>query len=55
MQIEVGEEYKRSQLHDAVGGNRQGGIASCAKADIVFLFTGETGEQYGYSESPPSL
>ena len=50
MQIEVGEEYKRSQLHDAFGGNRQGGIASCAKADIVFLFTGETGEQYGYSD-----
>ena len=50
MQIEVGKEYKRSQLHDAFGGNRQGGIASCAKADIVFLFTGETGEQYGYSD-----
>jgi hypothetical protein len=50
MQIEVGNEYKRSQLHDAFGGNRQGGIASCAKADIVFLFTGETGEQYGYSD-----
>ena len=50
MQIEVGKEYKRSQLHDAFGGNRQGGIASCAKVDIVFLFTGETGEQYGYSD-----
>ena len=50
MQIEVGNEYKRSQLHDAFGGNRQGGIASCVKADIVFLFTGETGEQYGYSD-----
>ena len=50
MKIEVGKEYKRSQLHDAFGGNRQGGIASCAKADIVFLFTGETGEQYGYSD-----
>ena len=50
MQLTVGNEYKRSELHDAFGGNRQGGIASCAKADIVFLFSGETGEQYGYSD-----
>jgi|TARA_B100000497_G_C7581121_1_gene349860 hypothetical protein len=40
MQIDVGKEYKRSHLHDAFGGNRQGGIASYAKADIVFLFCG---------------
>ena len=38
MQIEVSKQYKRSPLHDAFSGNRQGEITSCAKADTVFLF-----------------
>ena len=50
MELVIGEEYKRSALHDAFGGNRQGGIATCANHDITFVFSGESGEQYGYSD-----
>ncbi len=45
-----GEEYKRSHLHDKYGGNRQSGIASCAKHGIVLLFTGVSGKEYGYED-----
>ena len=31
MQIEAGKQYKRSPLHEACGGNRQGGITRYAK------------------------
>ena len=51
MELVIGEEYKRSALHDAFGGNRQGGIATCANHDITFIFSGESGEQYGYSDA----
>jgi len=47
----IGEEYKRSELHDAFGGNRQGGISTCANHDIIFIFSGNSGEQYGYSDT----
>lgn len=50
MNLIIGEEYKRSALHDAFGGNRQGGIATCANHDIIFIFSSESGEQYGYSD-----
>ena len=50
MELVIGEEYKRSALHDAFGGNRQGGIATCANHNITFVFSGESGEQYGYSD-----
>lgn len=31
-------------------GQQQGGISTPAGAPYVFLFTGETGAQYGYSD-----
>ena len=47
----VGEEYNRSKdIHDKFGGNRQSGIASCASHPYIFLFTGESGESYGYED-----
>lgn len=42
--------YKRSELHDSYGGNRQGGISPSRKSDVIFLFTGNTGKEYGYED-----
>jgi 5-methylcytosine-specific restriction protein A len=37
-------------LHAAYGGQRQGGISTPQQFPKVLLFTGESGEQYGYSD-----
>lgn len=42
--------YKRSDIHDYYGGNRQGGIAPSAKVPYIFIFSGKTGTQYGYKD-----
>jgi 5-methylcytosine-specific restriction enzyme A len=46
-----GREYRRTNLHEQYGGQRQGGISTPADWPIVLLFTGETGEQYGYADN----
>src|SRR5436309_11080683 len=49
--FEIGRIYSRRQdIHARFGGQQQGGIATPAKAPFVFLFTGASGEQYGYSD-----
>ncbi|ODV49943.1 5-methylcytosine-specific restriction protein A [Methanohalophilus euhalobius] len=48
--LREGETYKRSKLHDEYGGNRQGGIASCRKSDMILLFTGNSGKEHGYED-----
>ena len=45
-----GHVYRRRDLHSQFGGQNQGGISTPAGRSIVFLFTGESGEQYGYSD-----
>jgi len=47
----VGRWYKRSDLHDQYGGNRQGGISPSRSRRIIFLFTGKRGHEYGYDDS----
>ncbi|MHB1921364.1 MAG: HNH endonuclease [Chitinophagaceae bacterium] len=42
--------YKRSDLHDWYGGNRQAGIAPSAKFPYIFIFSGKSGTQYGYKD-----
>ena len=44
------EKYKRAELHDKYGGNEQGGISNCAGHPTIFIFTGSSGEQYGYQD-----
>lgn len=47
----VGHDYRRkSDIHDVHGGQRQGGISTPARAPYVFLFTGDEGEAFGYSD-----
>jgi 5-methylcytosine-specific restriction protein A len=45
-----GQVYRRGALHDEYGGQRQGGISTPKDHQIIFLFTGEGGEQYGYED-----
>lgn len=45
-----GEMYRRRDLHRLFGGQEQGGISTPAKHAMIFLFTGESGEQHGYSD-----
>lgn|GEM_PF-2018883 len=41
--------YKRSDIQDRFGGQRQGGISTPAKSPVILIFTSSQGEQYGYS------
>lgn len=42
--------YRRSDIHDQYGGNRQGGIAPSARFPYIFIFSGKSGTQYGYKD-----
>jgi len=44
-------EYKRSDLHNRYGGNRQSGISSSKNHPIIMLFSSAAGEEYGYQDS----
>ncbi len=48
--FEIGRLYRRRDLHHRYGGQWQGGISTPSAHPLVFLFTGETGEQYGYRD-----
>jgi len=49
--FEVGRIYKRAEeIHDVYGGQRRGGISSPAKQPFVFIFTGDSGSEYGYQD-----
>ena len=49
--FEIGKIYNRQHdIHGRFGGQGQGGISTPAGAPVIFLFTGETGEQYGYKD-----
>lgn len=39
---------RQTEIHDPFGGNSQTGIAASTKANAIFLFTGASGEQFGY-------
>jgi 5-methylcytosine-specific restriction protein A len=51
--FEPGGIYNRVRdIHDVYGGQRQGGISTPKTAPLIFLFMGETGDQYGYQDGP---
>ena len=45
-----GQLYRRRALHAEYGGSYQSGISYSVQAPVVFLYTGESGEQYGYRD-----
>lgn len=46
--IKIGEEIKRTDLHDTYGGRRQGGISPSTVTKNIMIFTSPAGEEYGY-------
>ena len=49
--FEPGRIYnRRRDLHGEYGGQRQGGISTPADYDLIFLFTSESGSEYGYKD-----
>ena len=48
--FEIGTIYRRRDLHHEIGGQRQGGISTPRDFAGVLLFTGASGEKYGYSD-----
>lgn len=49
--FEIGRVYdRRADIHGPFGGSKQSGIAPSLQAPAIFLFTGDSGEQYGYSD-----
>lgn len=48
-QFQVGKKYDRgTDIHGPYGGSKQSGISASKVTDAIFIFTGESGEQYGY-------
>lgn len=45
-----GQVYRRRDLHKPFRGQRQGGISTPSQGSAILLFTGESGEQYGYRD-----
>lgn len=53
LSFNVGQVYDRkTEIHDLFGGSRRNGISPSAQWPAIFLFTGESGEQYGYKDEP---
>ena len=46
----VGEHYNRVDLHEQFGGGRQSGISPSGSYPFIFLFSGKSGEDYGYKD-----
>lgn len=51
--FEIGRFYnRRREIHAVYGGQQQGGICTPQQLPFVFLFTGESGGQFGYRDGP---
>ena len=49
--FEVRRVYdRRTEIHGPYGGQWQGGISTPKGRPYVFLFTGESGERFGYED-----
>jgi 5-methylcytosine-specific restriction protein A len=49
--FEVAKEYSRLRdIHERFGGQRQGGISTPSGQPFIVLFTGQSGERFGYKD-----
>lgn len=48
MELIKGKEYKRKELHDFFGGQRQGGIATPKEHPYIFIISSKRGKDHGY-------
>lgn len=52
LKFEIGCIYHRQKdIHPYFGGSWQSGISRSAKFPVIFLFSGQAGEQYGYHDT----
>jgi 5-methylcytosine-specific restriction protein A len=49
--FQIGKEYRRRDIHGQYGGQSQGGMSTPASHPIIFLFTGERGGRFGYTDT----
>ena len=51
MKLQIGSEYKRSELHKYYGGQSQGGISTPTKYKYVFIIAYKnSGKDFGYED-----
>ncbi len=50
VRFEVGCSYNRWELNDMYGGERYKGISTPADRNLIFIFTSESGDAYGYED-----
>jgi len=48
--LSVGSLWERKEIHDRLGGQRQGGISTPADSPYIILFSSPRGEEYGYHD-----
>ncbi|EMA38532.1 HNH endonuclease [Halobiforma nitratireducens] len=48
--FEVGETYSRWFIHDVLGGERYRGISRTNDQPLLFVFTGDAGDDHGYED-----
>ena len=48
--LTVGDVYRRRDLHNALGGQGQGGISTPRRWPVILLFTNERGQEFGYQD-----
>lgn len=48
--FEIGKFYNRWELHDVWGGQRYSGITTPKDNPLLFVFTGKSGDNYGYED-----
>jgi 5-methylcytosine-specific restriction protein A len=48
--FEIGQVYRRRDLHERYGGQRQGGIVTPSGQPFIFIITGEGGAAHGYAD-----
>ncbi len=49
-ELSAGSLWKRQEIHDRLGGQRQGGISTPADKPYIILFSSPRGEEYGYQD-----
>ncbi|MDB4759157.1 HNH endonuclease [Akkermansiaceae bacterium] len=50
MNLIQGSEYRRRELHQHFGGQRQGGISTPSSHSVILLFSSDAGVSYGYKD-----
>ncbi len=46
----IGSSYKRSEIHNVWGNQRQGGISTPNDHPVIFLFSAARGSEFGYED-----